>query len=250
MSVKYLILNLLFPPKCAACGEVLDIDITKRHTSPLCARCRRVYELAKTEECAECGLSAEHCRCMPKNMAREGCSSLLKLAFYRPGDPSSRMGRFILSVKEINDPVLFSFLAEQLRGLLIGEMRREGLMPGDCFITYMPRSHAKLRDVGFDQGLLLARALSQITGIELVDCFLRDRASTEQKNLDEAERRANMREAYSAREIGERVRGKVAVVVDDIVTSGASMSAAARILHSLGARGVIGICIGRTDSKK
>ena len=78
--------NLLFPPHCANCGELLDIKLTDKVIDALCPKCRAIYETEKRRECAVCGLEMRLCRCMPKNMERAQCTALLKLISYRPND--------------------------------------------------------------------------------------------------------------------------------------------------------------------
>ena len=59
-----------------------------------------------------------------------------------------------------------------------------------------------------------------------------------------------MNSAYVQRSAGEAVKGKTVILVDDIVTTGASMSSCTKLLHLMGADAVIGMCIGYTEKKK
>ena len=133
---------------------------------------------------------------------------------------------------------------------MIAEMRSQNLMPDDCVITYMPRSKKNKSEHGFDQGLSLAKSLSNITGIKFVDCFKRRLFTEEQKNLNEFERKLNMKSAYDRRDVGELLEDKTLILVDDIVTTGSSMAACARLAFSMGAYNVLGICIGLTEKEK
>ena len=242
--------NLIFPPKCANCGELISMDIKSKQTDPLCPTCRMHYENEKQVECNVCGLSMNFCRCMPKNMSRAQCTALLKLVSYRPHGDDMPIRDFIYSVKHSNNRVTFNFLAEQIRELLIPEMRSSSLLPSDCVITFLPRSHKNKANDGFDQGYELAKALSKCTGIKLVHCFDRKFGVEEQKKLNHYERRLNMRSAYKTRNVEEVLKNKTVILVDDIVTTGSSMASGARLLFAMGAFSVIGICIGLTEKKK
>ena len=250
MKLKYLFRNLLFPPKCSNCLELLDIELTKRATDTLCPTCRVHYENEKMRECSDCGLEMRLCRCIPKNLAQSQCSALLKLVSYRPHDDSYPIKSFIYSVKRYDDRAYFDFVAEQLREVVIREMRSRSLMPNDCVITFLPRATKNKVEHGFDQGYSLASALAFITGIEFVDCFKRDIFAKEQKNLNQYERRLNMRSAYTPRDVESKIKNKTVILVDDIVTTGSSMASGTRILFSLGAYDVIGLCIGFTEKDK
>ena len=247
MKANNVIINLLFPPKCANCNELLDIKLTEKHIDPLCPTCRLHYETEKQRECNVCGLSMKFCRCMPQNMQKAQCTALLKLISYRTNDENMPIRDFVYSIKHRDNRVSFDFIAEQMRQLLIAEMRAANLLPNDCIITFLPRSHKNRANDGFDQSLRLAKALSRVTGIEFVNCFSRRIKTNEQKNLNVYERRLNMRSAYKPRDVEDRIKNKTVILVDDIVTTGASMASCARIVYSMGAYAVMGICLGYTE---
>lgn len=247
MKINNVILNLLFPPQCANCNELLDINILEKHIDPLCPTCRLHYENEKQRECNVCGLAMEFCRCMPQNMKKAQCTALLKLISYRTNDEDLKIRNFVYSIKHSDYRVSFDFIAEQMRKPLIAEMRASSLMPSDCVITFLPRSHKNKANDGFDQSFRLAKALSKVTGIEFVNCFSRRIKSSEQKKLNVYERRLNMNSAYKPRKVEEKLKNKTVILVDDIVTTGSSMAACARIAYSLGAYAVMGICLGYTE---
>lgn len=245
----YFITNLLFPPKCMNCGRLLSIDVRKRVEAPLCEACRLSWEREKTESCSRCGLDMKLCVCMPKTLERSGCSSLLKLVSYRAhGDMA--ISRFFYSIKHSYNRSGFDFLAEQMKFLLIPEMRSRELMPRDCVISYLPRSAKNKNKDGFDQGRELARALSRITGIRCVSCFSRRLFVNEQKKLNSFERNLNMNSAFKLKVKRKNIENKTVILVDDIVTTGAGMAAGTRLLFSGGAYEVIGLCVGYTKKHK
>lgn len=250
MSIKHLFMNLIFPPKCPNCAELLDIELTKRVYDPLCPACRLHYENEKQRECPICGLSMRFCRCMPKAMSRAQMLALLKLISYRAQDENLPIRQFVYSIKHSDYQASFDFVAEQMRPLLIAEMREYKLLPEDCVITYLPRSHKNKAKDGFDQSLKLAKALSRITGIEFVACFKRNTVANEQKKLNRYERELNMRSAYTPLSVEDKIRDKTVILVDDIVTTGASMASCARLLSAMGAYASLGICLGYTEKVK
>lgn len=250
MSIKHLLFNLLFPPKCSNCNAFLDVNLSDRVNDTLCPTCRIYYESEKKRECSVCGLSMKFCRCMPRNMERAQCSCLLKLISYRTKDNNFPIRQFLYSVKRRDERIYFDFIGNQMRELLIAEMRAKGLMPDECIITYLPRSRKNKSEHGFDQGRSLAKSLSDVTGIQFVSCFKRKLFTEEQKNLNQFERRLNMKSAYEIREVEKVVKDKTVILVDDIVTTGSSMAACARLAFSMGAYDVMGICIGLTQKEK
>lgn len=124
--------------------------------------------------------------------------------------------------------------------------------PQADLITWVPISAKRLRKRGFDQVELLAKAAGPELGIpaeKLLDKFRDNRANSSLKTP--AERRANVLGVYRA--VGqERFRGKRVLLLDDIVTTGATASECARVLLTAGAEEVIFAAVaaaGTTSSK-
>ena len=241
--------NLLFPPKCMNCGELLENDVFTSPVSPLCNKCRLLWEKEKTNFCEVCGLDVKLCRCMPKALERSGCGALLKLVLYKASGDMP-INKFIYSLKHKYNKSSFEFIAEQMRFLLIPEMKARSLLPSDCVICYLPRSLKNKNKDGFDQSLELARALSRLTGIKIVRAFSRRLFVSEQKRLNSFERNLNMNSAFKLTPSSKLASGKTVILVDDIVTTGSGMAACSRLLYSVSADETIGICVGYTKKEK
>ncbi|MEJ6020796.1 ComF family protein [Ramlibacter sp. PS4R-6] len=113
-------------------------------------------------------------------------------------------------------------------------------------VVPMPLSRARLAERGFNQSLELAKALALArTNAGLL---LRIRATAAQSALDRQARIANVKGAFAVDPLrAGDVRGKRVAIVDDVMTSGASMFAAAQALRDAGAAQVTGIVFARTD---
>lgn len=110
----------------------------------------------------------------------------------------------------------------------------------------MPLAPERLAERGFNQSLELAKHLAPAR----VDAglLIRIRHTPAQSALDRKARIANVKGAFAAEPIrAAEVRGKRIVIVDDVMTSGASMFAAAQALRDAGAARVTGIVLARTD---
>ena len=110
----------------------------------------------------------------------------------------------------------------------------------------MPLSPARLRARGFNQALLLARHLAPSkTDPRLL---LRIRDTAPQSALGRSERLANVRHAFAVEPLrASLAAGKRLVLVDDVMTSGASLYAAAAVLRAAGAAHVTGLVLARAD---
>lgn len=111
----------------------------------------------------------------------------------------------------------------------------------------MPLSPARLRERGFNQALELARRLApQKTDATLL---LRTRDTPAQSGLARAERLRNLRDAFAVEPLrSARVAQRRIVLVDDVMTSGASLWAAAQVLRRAGATQLTAIVLARTDT--
>jgi ComF family protein len=100
----------------------------------------------------------------------------------------------------------------------------------------------------YNQAALLAYALAQRTGIPYSTALLMRRQSTlPQMTLDRDTRLRNVRRAFALKTSAKKLtRGKVIVLVDDVVTTGATVNACAKLLRRAGAREVRVLALART----
>ena len=130
------------------------------------------------------------------------------------------------------------FLARQLADKLA---QRVEVLP-DCIVA-MPLHPARLRERGFNQSLEIARHIANKLNIPLNHACQRVRDTLPQSALPWKERGKNMRKAFACTE---DLSGKHIAVVDDVMTSGASVNALAHALRQAGAREVSAWIIART----
>ena len=111
----------------------------------------------------------------------------------------------------------------------------------------MPLSAQRLQERGFNQAQLLARALSP-TKIDS-GLLLRIRDTAHQTGLDRAMRMRNLRGAFAVEPLrADVLRGKRVVLVDDVMTSGASLHTAAAVLRQAGVAHITGMVVARTEA--
>lgn len=110
----------------------------------------------------------------------------------------------------------------------------------------MPLSRERLRERGFNQALLLARALAPSK--TRANLLLRVRETPPQSSLSRAARLDNVRHAFAMEPLyPAAVAGKRVVLVDDVMTSGASLSAAAQCLRQAGAAHITALVFARAE---
>ncbi len=245
MKISEFLERFVYIRRCAGCGVLMGYEA---HKDAFCPSCRIKWEMAKSELCVECARPVSECDCMPKNLSRTGLLALKKLVLYLPKSPSKPQNRILYFIKHNKNKRVAGFLASQLSSRVFEIMRETSLEREGFVLTYIPRSKRALLEYGFDQSELICRALSDICGIKLVKVFERDRTSKEQKKLDALGRSNNASSGIDIREgaISE-IDGKIVILFDDIVSSGASMVRAASLLRENKARNLFGLSVAFTQ---
>ena len=245
MTLREFLDRFVFVRKCGGCGALLEYEEVP---NAFCPTCRVKWNQAKVEPCAVCYQGAVECTCMPKGLSATGVLSLRKLAFYSPKRMKEPQNQVIYRIKHEPNRRIFSFLASELRGAVAEELKTLEIEPSeDAVLVCVPRGRSAVAKYGFDQSELICRALSPLTGIPYLPVLKRKIGGKEQKKLDKTHRFRNIRSLfYWNPRIGEdRIKGKYVFLLDDIVTTGASMAACVHLMKKAGAKAVICLCIAQ-----
>lgn len=132
------------------------------------------------------------------------------------------------------------YLAGQLGRMIAAEPITDGV---DAIVP-LPLHRKRLRQRGFNQALELARPLARRSGLPLLcEAVLRQRDTPSQAGLDPAGRKRNLRGAFRCEQA---FSGLSVLVVDDVMTTGATLEELARTLKAAGARRVENRVLART----
>jgi ComF family protein len=132
-------------------------------------------------------------------------------------------------------------LARPLSSLLI----RSAPLPPVDLVVPIPLHPSRLRKREFNQAALLAKPLSKHLGRPfLIDTLRRLLPTAQQVGLTREERARNVRGAFAVRN-PDRIKGAKILLVDDVLTTGATFNAAARALKKGGAKEVIACALAR-----
>lgn len=244
MSISDITAKLIFPPRCIACRTLLPYDGEGGETV-FCRGCRGAWETAKLSACPDCGLAVMDCRCLPRLPGEAGCAGLVRLAAYDAGDWGGVVNSTVNNLKRRRDREAFDFFASQLTPLIRRVFSDAGIDVRDAIITYCPRRiSARMRE-GFDQSEELARGLAKLCGAQFAPLIKRRSFvySEEQKRLEARDRYENARRSMKPASNAGAAEGRVVLIVDDIVTTGASIAACADILRTAGAGQIFAACI-------
>lgn len=212
------LLDVLLPRHCVACGEATDDE------GGLCLACRDALPW-NLSPCARCAVPME-----PTDPPCSGCTQLPAAIDHvqAPLRYAFPIDRLVPRLKFSGDLAAGRALSGLLLDSLTDEELPEALVP-------VPLHRSRLGRRGYDQALELSRHLAAGLGVELLaDALYRRRATVAQTTLGGRARRRNLHEAFAVRG---SVPGHVALV-DDVMTTGSTLSACAEVLRAAGARRV------------
>ena len=248
MSLKKCVYELLFPPRCLGCGGMMPPSSGDRITTQLCRDCRAAWEYATLAQCPTCFAAYRDCTCAPYVLQRTGCKALVKMVPYDSGKDLHTAQRILLSVKRKASRRGFSFFAEELcEGLkkaLAQPSEKQAF--SHTVVAHLPRTRRNFKRYGFDQAQGIAKALAKRMELPFVKVLRRVHDGKEQKTLSLHQRHANVKGAFATKL---DLTGVRVVLVDDLVTTGAGMAEAVRVLKKAGAAEVVAVAVAVTPKK-
>ena len=209
------ILSLIYPPKCVFCGTVID-------KSDICEECEKTLPFTKGDSIYQ------------KFPFVDKCISPLYYKDY--------VRRAVLRFKFAG----CSCYSRRLGGIM-SECAENNLDCGSIdMVSCIPLSRKRMHDRGYNQAELLAKEISKKVGVEYLPTLKKIRHNTAQSTIkDSKQRAANVIGAYRVID-AEEVKGKYILLVDDVVTTGSTVSECARILKKSGAKAVFCVTLARS----
>ena len=242
--------ELFFPPACICCRTLLDWPVEREDHKVFCDTCLKKWENERLDTCGICGKRVTACACLTDVMEEARCVSYRKLVYYRHGKVDAVQNRLIFHLKHTCVAQVPRFLATQMLPALRELLMESGAEESQACITYVPRSRCARRENGADQAELLAKALSEASQIEVCRFISRNRGQNKpQKSLSPTARVQNAKQSFAIANDVSR-EGKTVFLVDDIVTTGASMAACARLLRRSGAKAVYCLSVASDDANQ
>lgn len=234
---------LISGEKCIACGEM-----NTRGDSLLCPECEDELKKAHLLICNECSAFARDCLCPSPIMRENRVEFLIKYAFYDAQKSDEALNRIIRRLKRIPDRLTFAYFAAVLSKTLIALSRVRGFEAENTVVTYIPRSKRMILRDGYDQARFFAKAVGRRMEYPTLPLLVRLKHGKQQKYLRIDERIENVKGMFApSRKYS--VSGKNVIIVDDLVTTGATVSEAARVLYDEGAKEIICLCIAKSELK-
>lgn len=216
MKISEILLDFFFPPSCICCKRAIN----PRSPLPFCDECFSLLPTYKMDE--------------PKVIEDTNITRCYCLYQYSKYDVKG----IVFHTKNIFSFRYADFISDEMKRSLISHNLHNKI----DIITYCPRKINTVRRIGFDQAEELAKALSKKIKRPYENLIIRKGKSSEQKFLSFKDRYANVKNIFFFND-KKNIKDKVILLVDDVVTTGATVRACAKVLKDNGARAVFVLAV-------
>ena len=207
-----MMLKFIYPPRCICCVEVVGNDIL------VCENCAKDFESRKNY--------------IDFHALDFDCTSLYRYEGSVRGVVSNIKGKRSLTI------------CKKVGNLLVEEAERLNSKTPFDLVAYVPMTRKAVAKRGFNQSEVFARIISKHLGLEFKkNVLIKIRETEPQKSLKSAQRRTNLKGVFK---VAKEVDGKSILLVDDIVTTGATLGENAKMLYKAGARRVTALTFAKT----
>jgi ComF family protein len=227
------LLTVVFPSSCVVCRE----GLSSPSGGPLCPRCWSCLPRHRDAFCA-CGLPVPPGVPLPCGRCRRGLS---------PFEAGASLGPYEGGLRTVIHELKYRGrrrLADRLADGMLGSPAVRRVLADGVVLAPVPLHPRRLRERGFNQSDLIAGALATRAGLALAPALVRRKDTASQSGLSAAERRRNVAGAFVVRRRA-AVSGRVVVLVDDVLTTGATARACASALREAGASAVRLLTVAR-----
>lgn len=231
------ILNIIYPPRCICCSELLhysDDDV-------FCDKCRNEWEEHKNEKCRTCGQRIPECYCGMRDNYDGLVDGEVHLTQYDKAE-NNAVNKLIFSCKDKTVITYFRAIASEMYNELYPRLP-------ECsyIVAAIPRTRSAKNTKGHDQSVIIAKEFCKLSGMEYCD-LLYNVGNSAQKLLDSRKKREeNAIKSYKIKvDTNKLLKGRNVILIDDVVTTGSSAVRCAKLLKSKGAKKVYVMSIAKT----
>lgn len=223
------LLDIIYPNKCHACKNKIEAENSIDQL--ICLACWDKIKINLPPFCWQCGR-----RLQKKDFAKNTCSGCVRrrLHFDRAFSPCRYEGVMADLIHE------FKYKGKDYLGRPLGKLMSNFIKEYDLpikdidLVMPIPLHKTRLREREFNQARLLGECIAEEFGKEMVsDCLIRERHTLSQTQIDPAQRLKNVQGSFAVRD-GGLTKNKNILLIDDVLTTGATCSEAALALKSAG----------------
>jgi len=227
-SFSKILLSIFFPKLCVNCGKYGQF---------LCADCAKDIEILKTPTCFYCGKISPNAKSCINCRARMKTEliAIIPAVRYDTGP-----------MKEIIHQLKYCGVSElaEILGELVFQKIKDLDLGKNIILVPVPLNVKKKNIRGYNQAELLAKYLGDRLQCDFADVLVRCRNTASQTTLHRRERLLNLKNAFICLD-SNAITGKTVLLVDDVATTGATLTECANVLKENGAKKIIGVVAAR-----
>lgn len=198
-------LHMLFPAHCPYCGRVIS------YTQPACESCCRLYPPNSVD------MKFRHSECIA------------------PFPYNGQFRKAMLNFKFYGKPQYSKQLSMNMAALIKDKYSDKGF----CYVTCVPITKKAFNKRGYNQAELLAKQISSITHIQYKPLILKTKNNKTQHTLCPSQRKENVKGVYEINsKYKSKIQGRTILLIDDIATTGYTLSECVEVLLTSGAKAV------------
>lgn len=214
-------LAAFFPERCCCCGRPVVCG------KVVCDDCGLKLITIEPPVCPVCGCQKQHCRCKGRKRHTDRCAA----AFYHEGAARSALHRLKFKGKIYSAEIFCIFMAKTVN--------REYAGVSFDYVVPVPLSRDELKKRRYNQSAVLAKGLSALLGLQIKELLVKPIKTLPQRELPAYRRSGNVLGVFDA--VGKALGGGAVLLVDDTVTTGATLDECAKVLKIHGAGAVYAV---------
>lgn len=237
--IKNFILDILFPPHCISC---------QREGSYLCEDCQSLIEILENLHCPVCGKRLSTINYITSGVCRK-CGNKTELnGLYAATSYQNKIVRKLID--QFKGTPLVKELAKPLANLIITHFQLLNQRFAGFVLIPVPLYKSRLKQRGFNQAEEISKELSKSLKLSTIsDVLIKIKKTLPGVGLSQEERKENIKGAFLVKN-KDMIKNQKILLVDDIYTTGSTMSECARVLKTAGAKEIWGVVVTREEYKK
>ncbi len=230
-----MVLDFIYPPVCLICREVIKEENSQNPRVSVCSVCWNSLEIEVKPYCSECRLDLDIGQ-------THNCSAYLDRVY--------SLGLFDGNFQELIHQFKYKgkVSAGKSLGIRLARELKKQQVSDVAYLVPVPLHKARKRERGFNQSEIVAESLGAELNLKVEKNILsRIKNTKDQTKLSIEERKQNVAGAFQVRDTRQILSDKKVILVDDVITTGATLNECAKVLKQAGVKEILAVTIAKAS---
>ena len=229
--------------QCLLCDEPMSHDVDE----PICDECYEKWVEWEGLDCNNCHKTCKECRCMPSALRNINQLGLIKSCVFYDSKRAKDFTGLFYKLKNEYDLSIVDLFVGKMCDAILDACEEKGIDYKKFVVTYVPRRKTSRIWHTYDHAEGLAKAVGKRLGLKVVKSMI-NTSKIQQKSLNKNERIINAKKNYHLKK-NFKLEDKFYILIDDVMTTGATILACANCLKKAGAIVVFPVTFARTPAE-